>query len=86
MVQAAEKEYDKILEACQTCDQRIARDEVTFQKLLHPVWAYANETPDRIPLSDWPQTMTGKSVGFRACSLVGGFFIKVLQERLKSAV
>jgi hypothetical protein len=63
----------------------IARDEATFQKLLHPVWAYINETPDRIPLSDWHQTMTGKSAGFRARSVVGGFFIKVLEERLKPA-
>jgi len=63
----------------------MAGSESDFQKLLHPVWRFAHETPDRIPLSDWHETTNGKSVGFRARSVVGGYFMKMLAERLKSA-
>ncbi len=55
-----------------------------FQKLIHPIWRFVHETPDRIPLSDWHETTSGKSVGFRARSVVGGYFMKMLAERLKN--
>ena len=37
-----------------------------FEALVKPVWRFANETPNRIPLSDWHETTNGRSVGFRA--------------------
>lgn len=64
----------------------IARDYDTYNKLLHPVWLYVNETSDRIPLSDWHQTITGKSEGFRARSVIGGFWIKVMEDKLSKKI
>jgi Glycogen debranching enzyme len=60
----------------------LADDQATFEKLIAPVYRFVNETPDRIPLSDWHETTDGKSVGFRARSVVGGYFIKMLEGKL----
>jgi hypothetical protein len=51
-----------------------------FQALVHGVYRFANESPTRIPLSDWHETTNGKSVGFRARSVVGGYFMKMLVD------
>jgi hypothetical protein len=59
----------------------LADDLETFKKLTDPVWKYSNETTTRMPLSDWHETTDGKSVGFRARSVVGGYFMKMLEQK-----
>lgn len=51
-----------------------------FAALVSPVYKYVNETSTRMPLSDWHETTDGKSVGFRARSVVGGYYMKMLHE------
>ncbi len=57
----------------------MARDKQQFQALIAPVHKFATEGPSRIPLSDWHETTNGKSVGFRARSVVGGYFMPLLK-------
>ena len=53
-----------------------------FTALMEPVYSYANETESRMPISDWHETTTGGWVGFRARSVVGGYFMKMLEAEL----
>ena len=52
-----------------------------FAQFVTLIYKYANETPDRIPLSDWHDTETAKHMNFKARSVVGGYFMKMLEMR-----
>jgi hypothetical protein len=58
----------------------LANDTTTFQKFIDPVYGYVTETPDRVPMSDWYETPDATQVGFQARSVVGGYFIKMLEK------
>ena len=60
----------------------MAPDNDTFLAFADRVWKYANETPTRWTLSDWYWTNgDGAARGFRARSVIGGHWMKVLMDK-----
>ena len=49
--------------------------------LVDPIYDFLNESPSRVPLTDWFRTTNGTQVGFKARSVVGGVFMPVLNNQ-----
>ena len=49
--------------------------------LADPVYDFLNDSPSRVPMTDWYRTLNGQQVGFQARSVVGGVFIPMLNNR-----
>jgi hypothetical protein len=58
----------------------LSNDSTTFTKFIDPLYGYVTETPDRVPMGDWYETTDATQVGFQARSVVGGYFIKMLEK------
>jgi hypothetical protein len=51
-----------------------------FRSFMAPAYRFVNETPSRVPLTDWYDTIDGKQRGFQARSVVGGVYVKMLSD------
>jgi hypothetical protein len=58
----------------------LAGEPREFQALIGPLYDFVNETPNRVPLTDWYWTTDAKQAGFQARSVVGGVYIKMLSD------
>jgi hypothetical protein len=62
----------------------LADKESDFKTLVQPIHHFMSHSASRVPLSDWHETTDGKQVGFQARSVVGGYFIKMLEQHWKN--
>ena len=58
----------------------LAEDPALFKDFVARILRYANETPNRVPLSDLYFTDTGRKIGFQARSVLGGLFVGLMQS------
>ncbi len=49
-----------------------------FEKMISPLWQFYNDTPDRVPMSDWYDSVSGHHIMFRNRTVQGGLYIKLL--------
>ncbi|WP_421941245.1 glutaminase domain-containing protein [Pedobacter sp.] len=61
-----------------------AANDKDFQALVHPVYKHAIETESRVPLNDFYDSNTGIRDNFKARSVVGGFFMKMFENKLSA--
>lgn len=59
----------------------LAEHNQDFRELITPLATWVNETPTRVPLTDWYWVTDGKMAGFQARSVVGGVFMGLLVSR-----
>jgi glutaminase len=59
----------------------LASDMETFEKFVDPVYLFMTTTPDRVPMTDWMYTDRPEVKVFRARSVVGGYYMKMLERR-----
>ena len=57
-------------------------DKETFLKFSDLVYKYIDETKSRVPISDWYWTTSADMTGFRARSVIGGHWMKVLMDKI----
>lgn len=58
----------------------LSDSSLEFERLIVPISKWINQTPARVPLTDWYDTTDGKQMGFQARSVVGGIYIKALAD------
>ena len=73
------EQYSKSDWICWTAS--MAEDTETFLKFSDLIWKWVNETTDRVPLCDWFWTDSRHMRGFRARSVIGGHWMKVLMDK-----
>ncbi|TCP21342.1 uncharacterized protein DUF4964 [Scopulibacillus darangshiensis] len=62
----------------------LSKSKETFERMIAPLWDFLNESPSRVPFTDWYDTVNGKQMNFQNRSVVGGMFIKLLVEHASS--
>jgi len=58
----------------------LAESPDDFRVFIDPLYRFTNESPSRVPMTDWYWTHDGKQAGFQARSTVGGIYIKMLAD------
>ncbi len=64
----------------ETWSAALAQSDGTFQSIFSGLYNFANDTSDRVPLSDWYWTVDGTHVGFQARPVMGALYIRMLSS------
>ena len=59
----------------------LTENKSDFAALVHPVFRFLQETPDKSPMTDWYHTHNARKVGFTARPVVGGVFMQLLYDQ-----
>jgi hypothetical protein len=48
---------------------------------IAPLWKAYNESPSRVPMTDWYDTVSSREVTFQHRTVQGGLFMRMLMEK-----
>ncbi|MCX6379134.1 MAG: DUF4965 domain-containing protein [Armatimonadetes bacterium] len=72
------KEYTKLDWIVWTAT--LTDNRADFKSLVEPIYRFLQESPSRVPMTDWYETVSGRQTGFQARSVVGGVYIPLLAD------
>lgn len=58
----------------------LAETKEEFEEFIAPLWQSYNDSPSRVPMGDWFETVDATSLYFRHRSVQGGLFMKMLKD------
>jgi hypothetical protein len=61
----------------------MASTKSAFMSYVAPLWKAYDESPSRVPLTDWYDTVSGRIVSFQHRTVQGGLFMRVLLDAWK---
>jgi hypothetical protein len=75
----------------------LSKSDRVFERMVAPLWDFYNETPERVPMTDWYDVASGRQVGwfsatdmrqfgFMNRTVQGGLYIKLLDKSGKLKV
>ncbi len=59
----------------------LATSKKSFMSYIAPLWNAYNESPSRIPMTDWYDVVSGRIVGFQNRTVQGGLYMRVLMDQ-----
>ena len=61
----------------------MASTKKAFMSYIAPLWKAYDESPSRVPMTDWYDTVSGRIVAFQNRTVQGGLFMRVLLDAWK---
>lgn len=58
----------------------MASKKEDFEEYIAPLWDAYNESPTRVPMTDWYDTISARMVGFQHRTVQGGLFMRLLMK------
>ncbi len=58
----------------------MASERKDFEEYIAPLWKAYDESPSRVPMTDWYDTVSGRWVSFRHRTVQGGLFMRLLMK------
>lgn len=59
----------------------MASSDKVFAEFVAPLWKAYNESPSRVPMTDWYDTVSSRWVSFRHRTVQGGLFMRLLMKK-----
>ena len=64
----------------------LAKTRRDFEKFIAPMWRAFSESPSRVPMTDWYDTVSAYHIAFKNRTVQGGLYMKMLEKEGKMKI